>query len=169
MFSSVETRQAVPLINDRNINYTNICVGRCRFCAFQRRSDAEDSYLLSYEEVGRKIDEAKSRGAVQILLQGGLHPNLGLDWYSGLLRYIKSHHPIHVHGFSAPEIDHICRVSGMKLERVIGELAGAGLDSLPGGGAELLRRREDAHYHRQSQRQPHPGICRNDTIHPYGK
>jgi cyclic dehypoxanthinyl futalosine synthase len=138
MRREIHSDNVVSFINDRNINYTNICVSRCRFCAFHRRPDAEDSYLLSYEEVGRKIDEAKSRGAVQILLQGGLHPNLGLDWYSGLLRYIKSHHPIHVHGFSAPEIDHICRVSGMKLERVIGELAGAGLDSLPGGGAEVL-------------------------------
>ena len=134
----IQPDNVVSFINDRNINYTNICTGRCRFCAFHRGSDAADSYLLSYDQVGRKIDEAKARGAVQILLQGGLHPDLGLEWYLGLLRYIKRRHPIHVHGFSAPEIDHICRVSGRDPEAVIAELADAGLDSIPGGGAEVL-------------------------------
>jgi len=128
----------VSFINDRNINYTNICISRCRFCAFHRGSAAPEAYLLSYEDVGRKIDEAKARGAVQILLQGGLHPDLGLDWYLGLLRYIKRCHPIHVHGFSAPEIDHICSVSGVELERALAALIQAGLDSIPGGGAEIL-------------------------------
>ena len=128
----------VTFINDRNINYSNICISRCRFCAFYRTPKDPRVYLLSSEEIGRKIDEAKSRGAVQILLQGGLHPDLGLDWYLELLRYIKRYHPIHVHGFSAPEIDHISRVSGLSHERVIEKLAEAGLDSIPGGGAEIL-------------------------------
>ena len=128
----------VTFINDRNINYSNICISRCRFCAFYRGGKDAAAYLLSYEEIGRKIDEAKALGAVQILLQGGLHPGLGLDWYKGLLRYIKLRHPIHVHAFSAPEIDHIARVSGLEPERVIEELAESGLDSIPGGGAEVL-------------------------------
>ena len=128
----------VTFINDRNINYSNICISRCRFCAFYRTGKDPRAYLLSYDEIGRKIDGAKSCGAVQILLQGGLHPELSLDWYLGLLRYIKAHHPIHVHGFSAPEIDHLSRVSGLSHERVIKQLAEAGLDSIPGGGAEIL-------------------------------
>jgi len=128
----------VTFINDRNINYSNICISRCRFCAFYSNRNGPRAYLLSYEEIGRKIDQAKDCGAVQILLQGGLHPDLGLDWYLGLLRFIKRCHPIHVHGFSAPEIDHIGRVSGLSDERVIGKLAQAGLDSIPGGGAEML-------------------------------
>ncbi|MFC1614047.1 cyclic dehypoxanthinyl futalosine synthase [Gemmatimonadota bacterium] len=128
----------VTFINDRNINYTNICTGRCRFCAFHRVSGENDSYLLSYQQVGNKIDEAKALGAVQILLQGGLHPELGIDWYQGLLRYIKKNHPIHIHGFSAPEIDHICRVSKIDLDTALSSLIDAGLDSIPGGGAEIL-------------------------------
>ena len=131
----------VTFINDRNINYTNICTSRCRFCAFHRSENHPEAFLLTYEEIGKKIDEAKARGAVQILLQGGLHPGLGLDWYLGLLRHIKRYHPIHVHGFSAPEIDHMSRISGLALERVIEKLVDAGLDSIPGGGAEILSSR----------------------------
>jgi len=138
MRRSLHPDNVVTFINDRNINYSNICISRCRFCAFYRNQKDPEAYLLSYKEIGRKIDEAKSCGAVQILLQGGLHPGLDLDWYLGLLRYIKANHPIHVHGFSAPEIDHISRVSGLGHERVIGQLAEAGLDSIPGGGAEIL-------------------------------
>ncbi len=129
----------VSFINDRNINYTNLCTCRCRFCAFhRRREDQPGAFLLSYEEIGRKVEEARALGAVQILLQGGLHPGLPLAWYTGLLRYLKEHHPIHLHGFSAPEIDHLARLSGLSLEQVLRELVAAGLDSLPGGGAEVL-------------------------------
>ena len=134
----IHPEKIVTFINDRNINYTNICIGRCRFCAFHRDGTAVDSYVLSYGEIGRKIEEARAYGAVQILLQGGLNPDLRLDWYQGLLRYIKKNHPIHVHGFSAPEIDHICRVSRLGLEAVLEALIEAGLDSIPGGGAEVL-------------------------------
>ena len=136
--SRLHPEGVVTFINDRNINYSNVCISRCRFCAFYRDRKDPESYVLSYEEVGAKIEEARRLGAVQILLQGGLHPNLPFDWYLGLLRHIKAFHPIHVHAFSAPEIDHLCRISGFGYERVIGELAGAGLDSIPGGGAEVL-------------------------------
>ena len=128
----------VSFINDRNINYTNVCISRCRFCAFYRGQGSPQSYVLDYGQIGGKIDEAKALGAVQILLQGGLHPDLPFDWYLGLLRHIKAFHPIHVHAFSAPEIDHLKRISGLTLEQVIGRLAEAGLDSIPGGGAEIL-------------------------------
>ncbi|HEX7051313.1 MAG TPA: cyclic dehypoxanthinyl futalosine synthase [Longimicrobiales bacterium] len=128
----------VTYIVDRNINYTNVCVTDCRFCAFYRRPKDDEAYVLSYEEIGRKIDEAKARGAVQILMQGGHNPYLPLDWYLGLLRYIKEHHPIHVHGFSASEIEMICKVSRLPLDEVLRQLREAGLDSIPGAGAEIL-------------------------------
>ncbi|HEX7090238.1 MAG TPA: cyclic dehypoxanthinyl futalosine synthase [Longimicrobiales bacterium] len=128
----------VSYIVDRNINYTNLCVTDCRFCAFYRRPKDEEAYVLSYEEIGRKIDEAKELGAVQILMQGGHNPYLPFDWYLDLLRYIKDHHPIHVHGFSASEIDLIARVSKRPVDEVLRELHEAGLDSMPGAGAEIL-------------------------------
>jgi cyclic dehypoxanthinyl futalosine synthase len=128
----------VTFISDRNINYTNICISRCHFCAFHRDEDHPEAYVLSYEEIGRKIEEAKAHGAVEIMLQGGLHPLLPLDWYTALLRYIKKNHPIHIHGFSAPEIDHLSRISDKPVKRVIEILIEAGLDSIPGGGAEIL-------------------------------
>jgi dehypoxanthine futalosine cyclase len=128
----------VSYIVDRNINYTNVCVTDCRFCAFYRRPRDDEAYVLSYEEIGRKIDEAKQVGAVQILMQGGHNPWLPLDWYLELLRYIKEHHPIHVHGFSASEIETIARVSKLPLDEVLLQLRQAGLDSIPGAGAEVL-------------------------------
>jgi len=128
----------VTYIVDRNINYTNLCVTDCRFCAFYRRPKDDEAYVLSYEEIGRKIDEAKELGAVQILIQGGHNPYLPLDWYLGLLRYIKEHHPIHVHGFSASEIEMMTRVSKLPLDEVLLQLHQAGLDSMPGAGAEIL-------------------------------
>jgi len=131
----------VTFTSDRNINYTNVCVSRCRFCAFCRRDNATDAYVLSYEEVGRRIDQARAAGAVQILLQGGMNPALDLDWHLGLLRFIKHEHPIHVHGYSAPEIDFLCELSGMPLRMVLERLVAAGLDSIPGGGAEVLSSR----------------------------
>lgn len=128
----------VSYIVDRNINYTNICVTDCSFCAFYRRPGHEEGYVLSNEEIGAKIDEAKSIGAVQILMQGGHNPYLKLDYYTELLEYIKRHHPIHVHGFSASELDIIARVHKRDVGPVIGELKEAGLDSVPGAGAEIL-------------------------------
>jgi len=128
----------VSYIVDRNINYTNLCVTDCRFCAFYRRPKDAEAYVLDYEEIGRKIDEARAVGAVQILMQGGHNPYLPLDWYLGLLRYIKENHPIHVHGFSASEIEMIVKVSRLPLDEVLRQLHEAGLDSIPGAGAEVL-------------------------------
>jgi cyclic dehypoxanthinyl futalosine synthase len=128
----------VSYIVDRNINYTNLCVTDCRFCAFYRRPKDDEAYVLSFEEIGRKIDEAKAVGAVQILLQGGHNPYLPLDWYLDLLDYIKTNHPIHVHGFSASEVEMMTRVSKLPLDEVLRQLRQAGLDSIPGAGAEIL-------------------------------
>jgi dehypoxanthine futalosine cyclase len=128
----------VSYIVDRNINYSNLCVTDCRFCAFYRRPKDDEAYVLTYEEIGRKIDEAKSVGAVQILMQGGHNPYLPLDWYLELLRYIKEHHPIHVHGFSASEVEMMAKVSRLPVDEVLGMLHQAGLDSMPGAGAEVL-------------------------------
>ncbi|CAN5844286.1 cyclic dehypoxanthinyl futalosine synthase [soil metagenome] len=128
----------VSYIVDRNINYSNVCVTDCRFCAFYRRPKDDEAYVLSYEEIGRKIDEARAVGAVQILMQGGHNPYLPLDWYLDLLRYIKDHHPIHVHGFSASEVEMMAKVSRLPVDEVLRQLHQAGLDSMPGAGAEVL-------------------------------
>ncbi len=125
-------------IVDRNINYTNVCITDCGFCAFYRRPNHQEAYTLSYEEIGSKIDEAKALGAVQILMQGGHNPYLELDWYLDLLRYIKERHPIHVHGFSASEIEIIAKVSKLSIEETLSALQEAGMDSMPGAGAEIL-------------------------------
>jgi dehypoxanthine futalosine cyclase len=128
----------VTYIVDRNVNYSNLCVTDCRFCAFYRRPKDDEAYVLSYDEIGRKIDEAKSVGAVQILMQGGHNPYLPLDWYLNLLRFIKEHHPIHVHGFSASEVEMMAKVSKLPVDEVLHLLHQAGLDSMPGAGAEVL-------------------------------
>jgi cyclic dehypoxanthinyl futalosine synthase len=124
---------------DRNINYTNICTSGCRFCAFSRRPGDPQGYVLSWDDLDRKIQETIDLGGDQILLQGGLHPDLGLDWYEQLLRHVKRRFPqINIHGFSPPEIDHFTGISGLPLGEVLGRLKEAGLGSLPGGGAEIL-------------------------------
>jgi cyclic dehypoxanthinyl futalosine synthase len=129
---------AVTYIVDRNINYTNVCVADCKFCAFYRRPKHTEGYVLSFEEIGKKIDELKAIGGVQILIQGGHNPYIPFEWYLELMRYIKRHHPIHIHGFSPSEIDFFAGRFGMSIEDVIRELVGAGLDSVPGGGGEIL-------------------------------
>ncbi len=128
----------VSYIVDRNINYTNTCITDCKFCAFYRRPKDEEGYVLSYAEIGAKIDETKALGGVQILMQGGHNPYLPFDWYLGLLRYIKEHHPIHVHGFSASEVELMTKVTKLPLDEVLRQLKEAGLDSIPGAGAEIL-------------------------------
>ena len=129
----------VTFVIDRNINYTNVCTCRCRFCAFYRDKTAPDAYVIDRETLRRKIAETVELGGTAILLQGGLHPDLGIEYYEELLRFIKGEFPqIHVHGFSAPEIVHISRVSGLSVEEVIKRLKEAGLGSIPGGGAEIL-------------------------------
>jgi len=128
----------VTYIIDRNINYTNVCVADCKFCAFYRRPKHLEGYVLSFEEIGRKIDEVKALGGVQILMQGGHNPYIPFAWYLDLLRYIKRHHPIHIHAFSPSEIDFFAGRFGMTIEDVLRELMAAGLDSIPGGGGEIL-------------------------------
>ncbi|MCL6584648.1 MAG: dehypoxanthine futalosine cyclase [bacterium] len=128
----------VTYIVDRNINYTNICLSKCRFCAFFREEGAEGSYVISRKELAKKIEETLELGGVQILLQGGLHPGLKLDYYQELLEFIKSRYQIHIHGFSPPEIIHFARLNNLPVETVLERLLAAGLDSIPGGGAEIL-------------------------------
>src|SRR6266511_1828382 len=128
----------VTYIIDRNINYTNVCVADCAFCAFYRRPKHAEGYVLSFEQIGRKIDECKAIGGVQILMQGGHNPYIPFEWYLDLMRYIKRHHPIHIHGFSPSEIVFFAGRFGMSIEEVIRELMAAGLDSIPGGGGEIL-------------------------------
>ncbi len=129
---------AVTYIIDRNINYTNVCVADCKFCAFYRRPKDLEGYVLSYEEIGRKIDECKAIGGVQILLQGGHNPYIPFEWYLDLMRYIKEHHPIHIHGFSPSEVVFFANRFGLTVPEVVRELREAGLDSIPGGGGEIL-------------------------------
>jgi len=128
----------VSYIIDRNINYTNVCVADCKFCAFYRRPKHNEGYVLSFEEIGRKIEELKALGGIQILMQGGHNPYIPFDWYLDLLRYIKRHHPIHIHAFSPSEVDFFAGRFGMTIEDVLKELMAAGLDSIPGGGGEIL-------------------------------
>ncbi|HXG45126.1 MAG TPA: cyclic dehypoxanthinyl futalosine synthase [Gemmatimonadales bacterium] len=128
----------VTYIVDRNINYTNVCVADCGFCAFYRRPRHQEGYVLSFEEIGRKIDECKAQGGVQILLQGGHNPYIPFEWYLDLMRYIKQHHPIHIHGFSPSEIVFFSERFRLSVPEVIRELKAAGLDSIPGGGGEIL-------------------------------
>jgi cyclic dehypoxanthinyl futalosine synthase len=124
---------------DRNINYTNVCTAVCDFCAFYRKVDETDAYVLDRAVLLEKIRETVALGGDQILMQGGLHPHLKLEWYEELLQDIKSHFPgVNVHGFSAPEIHHFTKVSKRPLKEVLVRLKAAGLGSLPGGGAEIL-------------------------------
>ncbi len=128
----------VTYIIDRNINYTNVCTAQCAFCAFYRDLPSKEGYLLSKEQLAQKIEETLALGGNQILLQGGLHPDLGIEFYEELFRWMKASYPIWIHGLSPAEIKHIDRVSGLTTERTLRRLIAAGLDSIPGGGAEVL-------------------------------
>ncbi|OHB45349.1 MAG: dehypoxanthine futalosine cyclase, partial [Planctomycetes bacterium GWE2_41_14] len=125
-------------IIDRNINYTNICTSGCKFCAFYREVEHSDGYIISKNSLFRKIEETLALGGKQILMQGGLHPSLKLDFYTDLLESIKSKYDIHIHAFSPPEIVHFSKLNGIPVRDVIQNLREAGLDSIPGGGAEIL-------------------------------
>jgi len=127
----------VTYVIDRNINYTDICVSACKFCAFYKGPEDKDGYLLSFEEIGEKIKETQELGGTQILLQGGLHPDLPLEYYEKMVRFMRDT-GIHVHGFSPPEIHHFATLSNLSIKDVIGRLVEAGLGSIPGGGAEIL-------------------------------
>ena len=128
----------VTYIIDRNINYTNVCVADCAFCAFYRRPKDGEGYVLSFEQIGEKIEECKAIGGVQILLQGGHNPYIPFEWYLELMRYIKEHHPIHIHGFSPSEVVFFSERFRMSVPEVVQQLHAAGLDSIPGGGGEIL-------------------------------
>ncbi len=124
---------------DRNINYTNICTAVCDFCAFYRSPKSEEGYVLPRAELLQKVAETVALGGNQILMQGGLHPKFGLEWYEELLSDIKRDFPqVNIHGFSPPEIHHFTKVNHLPLRDVLKRLKQAGLGSLPGGGAEIL-------------------------------
>jgi len=128
----------VTFVIDRNISYTNRCVARCKFCAFYAKSK-EEGYVLSKEEILRKVEETVHVGGTQILIQGGLNPEIGIEWFEDLFSTIKRKYPgVQLHSLSPPEIDFIARNEGMSVEETLGRLRRAGLDSLPGGGAEIL-------------------------------
>ena len=128
----------VSFVVDRNINYTNVCINKCTFCAFWRDKDDQDAYILDRETLFEKIEETLGLGGTQILIQGGLHPELGIDYYVDLLRSIKDRFEINIHGFSPPEICYIADSSDLTIQETLHILKDAGLDSVPGGGAEIL-------------------------------
>ena len=130
--------KVVTYIIDRNINYTNVCISGCRFCAFYRTIDDAEAYVLTNEELDRKIAETKEAGGNQILLQGGHHPDFDIEWYEEMISGIKKRTGVHIHGFSGPEIVHIAGQSNLSIKKTIVRLKEAGLDSIPGGGAEIL-------------------------------
>jgi cyclic dehypoxanthinyl futalosine synthase len=130
--------KVVTYVVDRNVNYSNVCVSVCTFCAFYRKPGSEEGYVHSYEDIFRKVEEMIELGGSGVLMQGGLHPDLPLDYYTGLLRELKVRYQIHLHCFSPPEIDHLAKITGLGLEGVLKELRAAGLDSIPGGGGEIL-------------------------------
>jgi cyclic dehypoxanthinyl futalosine synthase len=129
----------VTYIIDRNVNYTNVCVARCNFCAFYRPVGSAEGYVLGFDELFRKIDETIAVGGGQLLLQGGHNPDLPLAWYEDLFRAIKARYPaFRLHALSPPEVIHVSRLSQLPVPTVIDRLIAAGLDSIPGGGAEIL-------------------------------
>jgi cyclic dehypoxanthinyl futalosine synthase len=129
----------VTFIIDRNLNYTNVCYTDCDFCAFYRRpGDQREGYLLPKAVIFKKIEETLALGGTGLLMQGGHHPDLGIDFYEDLFRSIKARYPIHLHALSPPEVQHIARRSKLTIWETLSRLRDAGLDSLPGGGAEIL-------------------------------
>jgi len=131
--------EVVTYIVDRNVNYTNVCNVYCKFCAFYRTEKDADHYVLSLDEIDEKLGELEAEGGVQVLLQGGHHPKLGIDFYLGMLSHIREKFPrINIHGFSPPEFNHFAGVFGMPVREVLEKFIDAGLGSIPGGGGEIL-------------------------------
>jgi cyclic dehypoxanthinyl futalosine synthase len=129
----------VTYIIDRNINYTNVCTAQCAFCAFYRDLPSTEGYVLNKSQLAQKIEETLELGGNQILLQGGLHPDLGIEFYEEMFRWMKASYPtLWIHGLSPAEVKHICKVSGLTTGEAVRRLVAAGLDSIPGGGAEVL-------------------------------
>jgi len=132
-------KRITSFVVDRNINYTNVCWVDCKFCAFYRHAKDDDAYVLSFEEIGKKIEELIEIGGTQILFQGGVHPKLKIEWYEDLVEWIHKNYPtITIHGFSAIEIDYIAKISKISYREVLERLLAKGLFSIPGAGAEIL-------------------------------
>jgi cyclic dehypoxanthinyl futalosine synthase len=137
--AALDPSGVVTYIIDRNINYTNVCVTRCDFCAFYRLPGDKEGYVLTDDELAKKVEETRALGGRQILLQGGVNPELKIEWYERLLRFLRGRFPdVNVHGFSPEEIAFIARVSAITIDETLDRLVAAGLGSLPGGGAEVL-------------------------------
>jgi cyclic dehypoxanthinyl futalosine synthase len=131
--------RVITYIIDRNVNYTNVCIARCNFCAFYRPVGSPDGYVLGFEEIFSKIDETIALGGGQLLLQGGHNPDLPLAWYEDLFRAVKDRYPtFRLHALSPPEVIHLSRLSRLPVPEIIDRLVASGLDSIPGGGAEIL-------------------------------
>lgn len=129
----------VTFVVDRNVNYTNICQSQCRFCAFYRSAEADDAYLLAYEAIHAKIQELVDCGGTQLLMQGGLHPDLKVEWFEELFRQICERFPsVQIHSLSPAEIIHTAKLSSLSMPDCLARLKAAGLASVPGGGAEIL-------------------------------
>lgn len=129
----------VTFVVDRNVNYTNICESKCKFCAFYRDQGAADAYLLAEEEIFAKISELIAVGGTQLLMQGGLHPDLGIEWFEQLFCRIRERFPrVQNHSLSPAEITQIAAISGLTIKEAVRRFKAAGLDSIPGGGAEIL-------------------------------
>ncbi len=127
----------VGFVIDRNINYTNVCISKCKFCAFYSKK-IENDYVLSHDEILKRVEEAVKQNATQIMLQGGINPDLNLEWFEDLFRKIKAKFEVDVHSLSPPEIVYLSKKEKMSVKEVISRLRDAGLDSIPGGGAEIL-------------------------------
>jgi len=138
MRKRLHPERLVTFIVDRNINYTNICVNKCRFCAFYREADSPEAYLLSKDEIFRKIEETLEQGGTQILMQGGVHPDLGIAYFEDLFSSIKSRFTIQIHSLSPAEISFIAKLADLSIMDTLKRLKRSGLDSIPGGGAEIL-------------------------------
>jgi len=131
--------EIVTYIVDRNVNYTNVCNVYCKFCAFYRTEKDDDAYVITLDEMDKKIEETIALGGTQILMQGGHHPKLSMQWYLDLLAHLKGKFPrINIHGFSPSEFIHFREVFGLPLEEIISQFRRAGLGSIPGGGGEIL-------------------------------
>jgi len=132
-------QRRVSFVVDRNVNYTNVCTTRCRFCAFYRDAAHADAYVLSYEDIFNKVRELVEHGGTQLLMQGGLHPGLQIDWFENLFRQLRERYPtVRIHSLSPAEVVHIASISGLTMADCLKRLQLAGLQSLPGGGAEIL-------------------------------
>jgi cyclic dehypoxanthinyl futalosine synthase len=131
--------QRVTFVVDRNVNYTNVCESQCKFCAFYRNADDRDAYLLDFETIFAKVRELVDNNGTQLLMQGGLHPELKVEWFEDLFRQLKQRFPqLQIHSLSPAEVIHVAKLSGISMAECLQRLQAAGLDSVPGGGAEVL-------------------------------